>query len=122
MSATASRAIDIFSLGGKTVIVTGATGGIGLTLAVAFAEAGADIVSIQMANDPGSKSLAEKIEATGRKLLEFESNLKDYKSIPATFERIWAAGVVPDILLNSAGITRVASVEDTPFTYLDDVR
>jgi 2-deoxy-D-gluconate 3-dehydrogenase len=112
---------NLFSLPGKTVIVTGATGSIGLTLAVALAEAGADIVSIQMPNDPGAKLLREKIECTGRKLHEFDSNLKDYKTISVAFEHIWAANIVPDILLNCAGITRHALVEDTPIAYLEDV-
>jgi 2-deoxy-D-gluconate 3-dehydrogenase len=43
---------DLFDLTGKTAILTGATGGIGLATTTALAEAGADIVSIQMPTDP----------------------------------------------------------------------
>lgn len=112
---------NLFGLQNKTAIVTGATGGIGLTLTLALAEAGADIVSIQLPNDPGAPELQKQIEAAGRTFQAFESNLKDYKSTPQTFSRLWDAGITPDILLNCAGITRHCKIEDTPVEYLDDV-
>lgn len=112
---------ELFNLRGKTAIVTGATGGIGLVLTVALAESGADIVSIQIPDDPGAKALQEKVEGLGRRFHSFDSNLKDYKTIGRTFEKIWGAGIIPDILLNCAGITRHSTVEDTPIDYLEDV-
>ncbi len=111
----------LFDLRGKTVIVTGGTGGIGLVLTVALAEAGADIVSIQIPNDPGASHLRDTVEHLGRNFRYFDSNLKDYASLAQTFEGIWRSGCTPDILLNCAGITRHSKVEDTPIAYLDDV-
>ena len=113
---------NLFSLRGKTAIVTGATGGIGLVLTVTLAECGADIVSIQIPDDPGAKTLQEKVEGLGREFHAFDSDLKDYKTIGGTFEKIWAAGITPDILLNCAGITRHSNIEDTPISYLEDVK
>ena len=113
--------VNLFRLDGKTAIVTGATGGIGLVLTLALAESGADIVSIQLPNDPGSQTLKEKVEKLGRHCQQFESNLGDYKSIPNVFTEIWRSGVEPDILLHCAGITRHSRVEDTPLDYLDNV-
>lgn len=112
---------NLFNLEGKIAIVTGGTGGIGFVLSLALAEAGADIVSIQIPNDPGARELQEKVEKFGRKFQAFDSNLKDYKNIGTTFANIWKAGVIPDILLNCAGITWHSKVEETPLKSLDDV-
>ncbi|KIY01113.1 uncharacterized protein Z520_02665 [Fonsecaea multimorphosa CBS 102226] len=112
---------QLFSLAGKTAFVTGSTGGIGLVLTLALAEAGADIVSIQIPNDPGAAHLQQEVERHGRRFQQVDSNLRDYKSIPGMLKGVWDAGVDPDILLNCAGISRHAKVEDTPVEYLDDV-
>lgn len=113
--------LDLFSIKDKNVIITGATGGIGFEITVALAEAGADIVSIEMPRDPGSADLRRAVEATGHRISAFECNLKDPQSIKDTFAAIWKAGVVPDILVNCAGITRHMLVENTPVQDLDDV-
>lgn len=110
----------LFRLDGKTAIVTGATGGLGLVLTLALAEAGANIVSIQLPNDKGGDKLREKVEGLGREFKAFHSNLRDYGAIPQTFADIWKAGVQPDILLHCAGITRHCALEDTPLEFVDD--
>lgn len=112
---------ELFSITGKTAVVTGATGGIGLVLTLALAEAGADIVSVQIPNDPGAKHLRDQVLRLGRRFHEFDCNLRGYRSIPHTFESVWKAGISADILLNCAGITRHAKIEETPVAYLDDV-
>ncbi|KIW14472.1 hypothetical protein PV08_07256 [Exophiala spinifera] len=98
---------SLFSLQGKTVIVTGATGGIGLPVAVALAESGASIVSIQLPGDTNSEKLRKAIEQAtgGQNIKQFECDLLDSTSIADCFERIWTAGVIPDILFHAAGIT-----------------
>lgn len=103
---------DLFSLRGKTAICTGGTGGLGLSMAIALAEAGADIVSIQMKDDPRASMLAEGVKECGRQLKVFEADVADSPSLRACFAKIWDSGVVPDILLNCAGINRRAKVEE----------
>lgn len=103
---------ELFSLEGKTAIVTGGTGGLGLSMAVALAEAGADIVSIQIAGDPRAEMLVEGIRQCGKKLRIYETDVSDSPKLRETFQRIWSDGVVPDILLNCAGINRRSKVED----------
>lgn len=103
---------EIFSLEGKTAICTGGTGGLGLSMSIALAEAGADIVSIQLSGDARSDMLKEGVAACGRKIRVFEANLADSAALRKCFADIWAAGIVPDILLNCAGINKRAKVED----------
>ncbi|EXJ87982.1 hypothetical protein A1O1_04909 [Capronia coronata CBS 617.96] len=103
---------ELFSLQGKTAICTGGTGGLGLSMAIALAEAGADIVSIQMKDDPRASLLEEGVQTCGRKLSVFEADVADSAGLRACFARIWASGIVPDILLNCAGINRRSKVED----------
>lgn len=118
-SRTATR--DLFSLKGKTVIVTGATGGIGLVVATALADSGASVVSIQIPNDPNSETLRRAIEEAGQVFQKFECDLLDAVSIQECFQRIWAAGVVPDILFHAAGITHRSMVVDTTTETLNRV-
>lgn len=114
--------LDLFSLKDKNVIITGATGGIGLEMTTALAQAGASIVSIEMANDPHSADLRHAMEPTGRPFMVFECDIKSPVSIKNTFADIWKAGVVPDILINCAGITRIKTIEETTVQDIDDVR
>lgn len=113
---------DLFSLKGKTAIVTGATGGIGLVVATALAESGASVISIQIPNDPNSETLRQAIESTGQTFKSFDCNLLDASSIKQCFESIWAAGVVPDILFHAAGVTHRSMIVDTTVDTLNRVR
>ena len=113
--------LQSFSLEAKTILITGATGGICSGVSAAHAEAGADIVSLELPNDPQSHELRRKVEATGRKLTVFECDMKDDKSIKDAFEAIWGVGIVPDILVNGAGITNIQPIEDTSVARLDAV-
>jgi len=103
----------MFSLRGKTAIFTGATGGLGSSIALALARAGASIISIELPNDPNSAALSKSItEVSGPGVQVFQSDLSDVKSIRACFASIWEAGIVPDILVNSAGIIRRNTCEN----------
>ena len=123
MSSSASKGTaSLFSLQGKTAIVTGGTGGIGLSVVPSLAELGADIVSIQVPEDPQTSTLRSAIEQHGRSFTVFDCNLKDASAIQATFARIRAAEITPDILLHLAGVTHSSKVEVTSTEVLDNVR
>lgn len=111
MSVPNTPVTELFSLQGKTVIATGATGGIGSNLCIALAEAGANIVSIQLPCDPALPDLQAAIIGLGRTFTSFECDLSDSKALRSTFADIWAAGVEPDILLNCAGLNRRGPIE-----------
>jgi 2-deoxy-D-gluconate 3-dehydrogenase len=117
---TSKSILDLFSIKDKNVIITSATGGIGFEITVALAEAGADIVSIEMPRDPGSADLRRAVEATGRPISDPECNLKDPQSIKDTFAALWKAGVVPDILswLTAPGLRDTCWLRIHPFKIL----
>lgn len=86
------------------------------------AEAGADIVSIQQPNDIAGATLQEAILETGRKIVAFECDLADSAALRVTVQEIWKAGIVPDNLLNCAGLNRRNKIEDIPDADIDLVR
>jgi len=110
---------SLFSLSYKTAVVTGGTGGLGLAMSIALAEAGANIVSIQLPDDPLAANLASAITRLGRSLTVFEGDVGNAASLRSTFSNIWASGVLPDILLNCAGIVRRGPAEDVADADID---
>ena len=96
----------------RTAIVTGGGQGLGEGFAVRFAEEGANVVIVDT-NPMTAKAVAERIERLGRKAIAIEADLRKVanadrmaRETAITFGRI-------DILVNSAGVFKVASIEDT---------
>lgn len=97
--------LEKFKLGGKTAFVTGAAGGLGQAIAVALAEAGAD-VAVHSHHSGGADETCSLIEKTGRKTFSVAGEMSD-KTVPqklvdtviSEFGRI-------DILINNAGMIR----------------
>ena len=93
-------------LTGKTVLVTGATRGIGRAIALKFASEGADIAFTYRSQHEAARTLVEEIEAMGVRVKAYTSDAADFaqahevvEDVKATFGRI-------DILVNNAGITK----------------
>ena len=92
-----------FSLAGKTALVTGANTGIGQGIAIALAQAGADIVAVgrSSANDT-----ERDVKALGRTFHSIYADLeRSQEAHRVVAQAIEAAGQV-DILINNAGIIR----------------
>ncbi|OUM01177.1 3-hydroxybutyrate dehydrogenase [Variovorax sp. JS1663] len=105
-------------LKGKTALVTGSTSGIGLGIAKALAQQGANIVLNGFGDAEGSKteiaSLGVKVDYHGADMSK-PSDIEDMMQFGASkFGRI-------DILVNNAGIQHVAKVEDFPAERWDAV-
>jgi 2-dehydro-3-deoxy-D-gluconate 5-dehydrogenase len=114
-SSSSSPKLDIsqlFGLHGKTAIVTGGTGGLGTAMTAALASAGADIVSIELPNDPNSSRTAQVVKDCGQSYCKYECDMRDTKQIRSTYQRMWADGVTADIVLNCAGVQRRAEAVD----------
>lgn len=94
----------LFSLAGQTALVTGGTRGIGQAMALALAEAGADVLLVQ--RDTTNQATKHAIEALGRKAHIYTSDLSSPASVAALVPAILADGHRIHILLNCAGIQR----------------
>lgn len=112
---------ELFSLTAKTAIVTGGTGGLGLAMTLALAEGGADIISIELPEDPNAQELKDRVNDLKRKITTYPCNVADSKNLRSTFSKIWSDGHTADILLNCAGIQRRGNAEEFDDETIDDV-
>lgn len=110
--------LDSFKLDGKVAIVTGASTGLGQGMALALAEAGADIVGVDYVDMPETK---EKIEAKGRKFLGVVANLMSIEPCEQIIQKAVETFGKVDILVNNAGIIRRTDAIDFTEKDWDDV-
>jgi len=100
-----------FRLDGRRVLVTGGSKGIGLGIAGAMAESGADVILVARNPDELEKA-AGSLRETGRKISIAPYDLRETDGIPAWFASVVNTQGRPDILVNAAGITRRAPAEE----------
>ncbi|QDH68887.1 2-dehydro-3-deoxy-D-gluconate 5-dehydrogenase KduD [Marilutibacter alkalisoli] len=107
-----------FSLEGKVALVTGANTGLGQGIALALAEAGADIAAagIVPADETG-----EKVKALGRRFLNIDANLISIEPVGRIVEETVAGLGHLDILVNNAGLIRRADAVEFSEKDWDDV-
>ena len=102
--------LDSFSLDGKKALVTGASAGLGAAIAVALAEAGADVACHGNTRSP-DETCAE-VEKIGRRAIALKGDLADRNSPGALIEEMTREFGRIDILINNAGtIRRAPAVE-----------
>ena len=92
-----------FDLDGRTALVTGASRGLGRAIALALANAGAD-VALGL-HDVSSESPAAEIEAMGRRALPVQMNMLDLGEIGAAVDEVVRQFGRLDILVNNAGVS-----------------
>jgi NAD(P)-dependent dehydrogenase (short-subunit alcohol dehydrogenase family) len=100
-----------FDLSGKVALITGGNGGIGLGMARAIAEAGAD-VAIWGTNATKNKAAQADLEKTGRRILALQCDVTDERAVDAAFgETLSKLGRVDGCFANAgvAGLGKTAS-------------
>ncbi|MGI8909173.1 MAG: 2-dehydro-3-deoxy-D-gluconate 5-dehydrogenase KduD [Rubrobacteraceae bacterium] len=97
--------LDDLKLDGKVALVTGAARGLGQGIATGLAEAGADVIGLDIVP---MEETAEKVTATGRRFHALDRNLLETKAVAAKeiVEECVAGMGRLDILVNNAGIIR----------------
>jgi len=105
---------DAFKLEGRSALVTGGSKGLGRSMALALAEAGADVGICSRNGDEAAEAAAEIAAATGQQVIGMQCDVTDQESVRRmVLECQYAFGKV-DILLNNAGINvRKPTVELT---------
>ena len=111
--------LDAFRLDGKSALVTGSFRGLGAAMAVALAEAGANV----MCHDRMSSACTtcDKVRGFGRKTGYLNADLGDRKAAAFLVDRTIAELGSLDIVINNAGVIRRAPAAEFPEEYWDEV-
>ena len=95
--------LNSFDLNGKVAIVTGCDTGLGQGMAVGLAQAGCDIVGINIVEPADTIA---KVEALGRKFLSLKADVSKIDELPQLIDQAVTTFGHVDILVNNAGIIR----------------
>lgn len=100
---------DLFKLDGQTALVTGANTGLGQAIALALAQAGADIVA---AGRSDADATRQQVEALGRRFRFVHADFASTGPVQAVVDAAVALNGRLDIVVNNAGIIRRADSLD----------
>jgi len=103
---------SLFDLGGKTILITGASGGIGAGIAHRFAEAGANIALHYRNGGEAVRTLAAELTQKGTHVSSFQAELTDADSVAAMIDAAVVKFTRLDVLINNAGIFPNAPLMD----------
>jgi len=113
------------TLQGKTIVITGASRGIGLAMAERFARDGANLVLLAKTVEPNPKlpgtlaSAAAAVEAAGGQALPVQTDIRDENAVVAAMEAAVRRFGGIDILINNASAISLTSTQATPMKRFD---
>jgi 2-deoxy-D-gluconate 3-dehydrogenase len=111
--------LEQFRLDGKTALVTGCRRGIGKAMAIALAEAGADIVGVSATLEPEGSEVEKEILAIGGSFKAYACDFADRKALNAFIGKVKKDIQNIDILVNNAGIILRKPAAEHPDEYWD---
>ena len=98
-------------LRGQKALVTGANSGIGLGVALALGQAGADVVVNYVSSDDAAQQVVEDIKQSGVQAYAHKADVSKEDQVQAMFQRMFEEFGTIDILINNAGLQRDAPFE-----------
>ena len=116
---TNSMGLAAFQLDGKNALVTGSRRGIGAAIAIALAEAGANVVCHGREAQPAGT--CDRIRKLGRKTLYIAGDVADAAVCTNLIQKTVAELGSLDILVNNAGIIRRAPAAEYPDEYWNEI-
>jgi len=105
--------IPSFSLEGKIAIITGGRRGIGKAIALAFAEAGADIAVCDLVVSGELETVVDQIQRLGRRCLAMQADTTQKTDVDKLVQRVTNEFGGIDILVNNAAINILVPLLDT---------
>ncbi len=99
---------DLFNLEGKTAIVTGASRGLGKSMAIGLTKAGTDVVVTDILD---TSETVSQIKKFNRKSLGLENDVSNKSDVEAMIKNVLEEFSSIDILVNNAGILRTGNAE-----------
>jgi len=112
--------LDLFRLDGKTALVTGVRRGLGKAMAIALADAGADIVGTSAALEESS-DVGREIESVGGHFRGYGCDFSDRQSLYSLIQTVKRECPPIDILINNAGTVLRAPAAEYPDEYWDKI-
>jgi 3-oxoacyl-[acyl-carrier protein] reductase len=103
----------------KVAIVTGASRGIGAAVAERLARDGFTVVVNYSGNDAAAETVVSKIEAAGGRALSAKADVGDPQAVRGLFDTAEAAFGGIDVLVNNAGIMKLATLADSDDALFD---
>ena len=99
-----TNVLDLFRLDGRTALVTGGSKGLGLTMATAFAQAGASVALVSRTESDVVRAAQTVAAETGRVVLPFVADVTKADEVARLAEQAEAVFGSVDILVNNAGV------------------
>src|SRR3954454_6311552 len=93
----------MFDLTGKRAVVTGSAGGIGQAIAIALAQAGADVAGLDISPTDMTPDTQSAVKEAGRQSLMLRVDMSDAEQVEDAAKQIEAAWGGIDIWVNNAG-------------------
>jgi 2-deoxy-D-gluconate 3-dehydrogenase len=106
--------VSLFDLTGKLAVVTGARRGIGRAMALALAEAGADVIGVSANLEAEGSEIEREVTALGRSFEAIQTDLADPEAVAALGRDLAGRDRPVDILVNNAGTIRRAPAAQHP--------
>lgn len=113
--------LELFRLDGKTALVTGARRGIGKVMAIALAEAGADIIAVSASLEVSGSEIEKAVAAVGRSFSGYQCDFSDREAVYNFIEQVTNDHPKIDILVNNAGTILREPAANHPDDYWDKV-
>ena len=109
---------------GKVAVVTGASAGIGLATAVAFANEGAKVALLARRENEGAKAL-ERVQSAGTEAMFLRADVGDAQQVKSAFAQVRERWGRIDAAVNNAGVqqdpTPMGDLEESMFDHVMDI-